>query len=59
MASRLTKYSLPGRIMMLVGLLVSFPIVLAPFLENGLREAVWFLVPGAGSVALGMLVCAF
>ena len=48
-----------GKLMIMIGLLVTAPLAMVPFYPGDMGYAVYFLLPGLVSILAGGLVCAF
>ena len=59
MKLKLSESSVAGRLMMMIGLLVAFPVIVLPFYPDEIGYLSDFLLPGGGSVLLGLLLCLF
>lgn len=46
-----------GKLMLLIGLILAIPLVVLPFYPGEAQYAFAFLIPSAGSIVLGLVVC--
>ncbi len=56
---KLSQYSNIGKLIMLIGFLLLVPLLVLPFYPQDTVCCAAFLIPGLGSVALGVLICLF
>lgn len=57
MKRSITRVSNVGRLTVLIGLLLLAPLLVLPFFPGDVRFAAAFLVPGGGSILLGLALC--
>lgn len=55
----LTGSNYYGKLMMMIGLLIAVPIVAIPYYRNEAGYILSFLIPAAGSIFLGFVICIF
>ena len=57
MKRSITRVSNVGRLTVLIGLLLLAPLLVLPFFPEDVRFAAAFLIPGGGSILLGLALC--
>lgn len=59
MKKKIIEASSVGKLMILIGIFVTIPLVTIPFYDNTFKYFFSFLFPGVISISLGILVCIF